>query len=132
MFKKVVQINIILVIVFLVKNIDAAENHIIKAVYFIPNDRPIQQNISSKLSKQIKEVQNFYADQMELHGYGRMTFEYEKDRNNDPVVHQVIGKFNDTYYHNNTFDKVENEVKQKYPDINTNIYIISVDVSSQL
>ena len=134
MFKKVVHISIILVIVFLcfvflVKNIDAAENHIIKAVYFVPNDRPIQQHLPPKFSNQIKEVQEFYADQMEFHGYGRMTFEYEKDGNNNPIVHQVIGNFSDAYYRNNTSDKVEQEIRQKFHDVDNNIYIISIDVS---
>ena len=66
-------------ITFLIANTNAAQEHIIKAVYFIPKKRPVQKHIPPKLSDQIKQTQEFYADQMEMHGYGRMTFKYEKD-----------------------------------------------------
>ena len=58
-----------------------------------------------------------------------MTFEYEKDNNNNPVVHQITGKFDDAYYHNNTNDKVEMEIRQRFHDVDDNIYIISIDVT---
>ena len=119
-------------IIFLFTNTEAAQEHIIKAIYFVPKNRPVQKHIPPKLSDQIKKTQEFYADQMEFHGYGRMTFEYEKDANNTPVVRQVIGKFDDAHYHNDTINKVEAEIHQKFRDVDDNIYIISIDVSNGL
>ena len=137
MFKKVFLTSIISTIIFfsatfLITNADAAQEHIIKAVYFVPKNRPFQKHIPPKLSDQIKQTQEFYAAQMGFHGYGRMTFEYEKDANNNPVIHQVIGKFDDAYYHHNTIVKVETEIKQRFHDVDDNIYIISIDVSNGL
>ncbi len=136
MFKKVFLTSIIstilfLSVTFLTTNANAVD-HIIKAVYFVPKNRPSQKHIPPKLSDPIKQTQEFYADQMEFHGYGRMTFEYEKDANNNPVIHQVIGKFDDAYYHHNTIVKVETEIKQRFHDVDDNIYIISIDVSNGL
>ena len=137
MFKNTILTIIISTIIFfnhtfLITNVNAAQEHIAKAVYFVPKNRPVQKHIPPKLSDQIKQTQEFYADQMEFHGYGRMTFEYEKDVNNNPVIHQVIGKFDDVYYHNNTIDKVETEIRQRFHDVDNNIYIISIDISNGL
>lgn len=129
------QLTIILIILFFSISIliaNADNGHIIKAIYFVPKNRVFKGHIPQKLSDQIKRTQKFYADQMEIHGYGRMTFEFEKDVKNNPVVHQVIGKFDDSYYHNNTIHKVETEIRQKFQDVDRNIYIISVDVSTGL
>lgn len=129
------QLTIILIILFFSISIliaNADNGHIIKAIYFVPKNRVFKGHIPQKLSDQIKRTQKFYADQMEFHGYGRMTFEFEKDVKNNPVVHQVIGKFDDSYYHNNTIHKVETEIRQKFHDVDRNIYIISVDISTGL
>ena len=56
----------------------------------------------------------------------------KKIANNNPVIHQVIGKFDDAYYHHNTIVKVETEIKQRFHDVDDNIYIISIDVSNGL
>lgn len=111
MFKKTPIVKMITTIVFfsstfLFTNVEGAQEHITKAIYFVPKNRLVQKHIPNTLSKQIKQTQEFYADQMEMHGYGRMTFEYEKDNNNNPVVHQVIGTFDDAYYHDNTIIKL--------------------------
>ena len=137
MFKKVILTSLISTIVFFsttffITNCNAAQEHITKAVYFVPKNRPVQKHIPQTLSEQIKLTQEFYADQMEMHGYGRMTFEYEKDNNNNPIVHQITGKFDDAYYHNDTINKVETEIRQRFHDVDDNIYIISIDVSNGL
>ena len=129
---KIITTIVIFSSAFLVTNVYAAHQHIIKAVYFVPKNRPAQKHIPNTLSEQIKQTQRFYADQMEMHGYGRMTFGYEKDANNNPVIHQVMGKFDDVYYHTNTINKVEAEISQRFNDIDDNIYIISIDVSNGL
>ena len=45
----------------------------------------------------IAGVQEFYADEMERHGFGRKTFTVETDTGGIPVVHFIRGKFKDDY-----------------------------------
>ena len=47
---------------------------LIRLVYFLPNDRPARPERVSALRQLIKDAQEFYADQMESHGFGRKTF----------------------------------------------------------
>lgn len=71
----------------------------VRLIYFLPFDRSPRQGIEEKMDALIKDVRQFYADQMENHGYGRRTFSIETDRNGRAVVHRVNGQFSDTYYH---------------------------------
>ena len=59
----------------------APPDFVVRVIYFIPSDRPPQPDIDAKFDTLIKEVQNFYADEMERHGYGRKTFSLETDAN---------------------------------------------------
>ena len=44
---------------------------IVRLIYFLPSDREFQPDIDAKLDALIKSVQQFYADEMERHGFGR-------------------------------------------------------------
>ena len=61
-----------------------------------------------------------------------MTFEYEKDNFGNPLVRHVVGKFDDAYYHHDTLNKVEREIRDRFNDVDKNIYVISLDVSTEL
>lgn len=65
--------------------------YVVRVIYFLPNDRKPDPNMDEKLDTQIKDAQQFYADQMEAHGFGRKTFRFESDENENLVVHRVIG-----------------------------------------
>ena len=108
----------------------AAANRMVKVVYFVPRDRPVQRNILTKLDTQIKKAQRFYADQMEEHGHGRKTFNLENDASGKLIVHRIIGNFNDAYYHTDTLRKVTEEIDDQH-DIEKHIYIVIVDVSTE-
>ena len=91
MFKKVILTSIIstilfLNVTFLTTNANAVD-HIIKAVYFVPQNRAFQKHIPPTLADQIKRVQEVYAEQMETHGYGNKTFDMETDANGYLIVH---------------------------------------------
>ena len=136
MFKKVILTSIISTIVFfsitfLTTNANAAD-HIIKTIYFVPKDRDIDRNHPKILADRLKEVQQIFADQMEKHGYGNKTFRIHEDGNGNPIVQQVIGKFNDSYYINDTLNKVYSELDAQFPDFQQNLYVVSTDVSSEL
>ena len=59
--------------------LSAQDRPIVRLIYFLPSDRQPQPDIDEKLDKLIKDVQTFYADQMEAHGFGRKTFLFETD-----------------------------------------------------
>ena len=58
---------------------DDSPEYVVRVIYFLPNDRQPDPDIDTKLDKLIKGVQQFYADQMEVHGFKRKTFRFEAD-----------------------------------------------------
>ena len=106
-------------------------NGMVRLVYFLPNDRPIQPDKIPALRQLIKETQQFYADQMESHGFGRKTFDIETDKKGEPVVHRVNGKFKEEYYYQlEGSSKVGEEVQEHFNDL-LHIYFIVLDSSHE-
>jgi len=88
-------------------------------IYFTSNDRSPEQNIDTKLDKLIKDVQKFYADEMERHGFGRKTFRIETGVDGNVVVHRVNGQFNSSHYDvgndiHTVTNKVISEVHERF------------------
>ncbi|MDE0043950.1 MAG: hypothetical protein OXT74_18045, partial [Candidatus Poribacteria bacterium] len=115
----------------------ALANHIVGAprtvrlVYFLPADRHPRKGIEEKMDALIKNVREFYADQMENHGFGRRTFRIETDRAGRALVHRVNGQFTDTYYYDDeTFLKIWHEIHNQF-DTSQNIYLAVVDVGNE-
>ena len=105
-----------------------AENspeHVVQVIYFVPSDRTPQSDIDAKLDPPIKEVQQFYAEHMENHEFGRKTFRLETDATGDVVVYHVNGRFTADYY---GFDqnKVRDEIIEKFEQLRNN-YLVIVD-----
>ena len=88
---------------------------LVSLIYFRPSDRPGRPNVDAEIDALIKKAQQFYADEMERHGFGRKTFQFEADANGTAVVHHVNGKFPYAYYQQNLFSWVE--------EINAQVYI---------
>ena len=63
----------------------------VRIIHFYPNDHPLQPNMDTEIEKLVKETQNFYAEQMENHGFGRKTFQFETDSDGKAVVHHLQG-----------------------------------------
>ena len=108
----------------------SAIHEMVRIIYFIPKDRTAQSDMWTKLNTLIRDVQDFYADQMEANGYGRKTFTFETDENDETVVYRVDGKFSDLYYHTNTSQKIRAEVANNF-DMKKDVYLIVAEVSSQ-
>ena len=70
----------------------------VQLIYFRANDTPPRPDADAEIDGLIKKAQLFYADEMERHGFGRKTFEFETDANGNAVVHHVVGKFRYEYY----------------------------------
>ena len=103
----------------------------VRLVYFLPNDRPARPDRVAALRQLIKDTQQFYAEQMELHGFGRKTFNVETDANGEPVVHRINGRFNEHHYYTGTSDhKIWEELYAHFRDPK-HIYFLAIDVSHE-
>ena len=110
---------------------NTSSERMVRVVYFLPSDRRPQPDINTKLDTLIKDVQQFYADEMERHGFGRKTFRIETDRNGKALVHHVRGRFKDAHYQKSTDRKVYEETKERF-DRSKNIYLFAVDLSTEV
>ncbi len=98
----------------------------VRLFYFLPNDRPFRQEVVDSMKTVIRLLQSFYAEQMQAHGYGDLTFRYETDAGGFPLVHRVDGDFPDGHYYDNTVGPVIREVQDLH-DERDNVQFIVVD-----
>ena len=82
---------------------------LVSLIYFRPSDIPVRPNVDAEIDALIKKAQRFFANQLELHGFGRKTFQFETDAHGNAVVHHVNGKFPRMHYVNN--GKYKQEIK---------------------
>ena len=61
----------------------------VRLIYMLPKDLEPPPDTVEKLDRSIRRVQKFYADEMERHGLGRKTFEFESDENGKAVVYLI-------------------------------------------
>ena len=113
-----------------VTHLNFGEPRTVRLIYFLPSDRSSQRDIDTKLDTLIRNVQQFYADEMERHGFGRKSFTFETDANGKTVVHHVDGKLADSYYRQNTFHKVWEEIREQFYTPQ-NIYFIAIDIGNE-
>ena len=106
-------------------------NGMVRVVYFVPSDRPARPGRVVALRQLIKDAQQFYAGEMNRHGFGRKTFTFETDENGEPLVHQINGKFTDEYYYNSQADyTVWEELLEHFDgDDLQHVYFVAIDVS---
>ena len=112
-------------------NLDVGEPRVVRLIYFLPSDRAPEQDIDTKLDTMIKNVQKFYADEMERHGFGRKTFTFEINADGNALVHHVGGRFTSSYYSGNLnihdlSGKVISEIADRR-NRSTNMYLVAVD-----
>ena len=112
------------------KNLNVGEPHTVRLIYFLPSDRSPQRDIDTKWDTLIRDVQQFYADEMERYNLGRKTFTFETDATGKAVVHHVDGQFTDSYYRQNTFHKVWEEIREQF-HTPQNIYFIAIDIGNE-
>ena len=85
---------------------------LVSLIYFRPSDRPVRPNVDAEIDGLIKKAQRFYADEMERHGFGRKTFQFETDAHGNAVVHHVNGKFPNAHYQQN-YDSWKDEIGEQ-------------------
>ena len=103
----------------------------VRLFYFLPRDRPVRPDRVTAFRQLVKDAQQFYADEMERHGFGRKIFRVETDKDGEPFVHHVDGNFKDAYYHKGTADKVWKEITQRF-DVPKDLYVCAIDISNEM
>ena len=61
----------------------------VRLIYILPSDRVPEPGIDAKIIRIVKEAQQFFANEMERHGFGRKTFLIETDATGTPLVHHI-------------------------------------------
>ena len=102
----------------------------VRLIYFVPSNRHPQPNIRAKIDELIKKVQQVYANEMERHGFGKKTFDFEKDESGKAVVYWVDGQDANNYYLEDTEDKIIEEY-ERFGDNSQNVCLFVVDISSE-
>ncbi len=109
-------------------DLNVGEPRTVRMIYFLPNDRPFRQEVVDSMKVTIRQIQTFFAEQMQAHGHGNKTFRFETDAQGEPMVHRMDGQHPDSHYLNNTTNTVFGEIEQAF-DVMENIYFIVVDNS---
>ena len=111
---------------------NTAPEYVVRQIYFHPRDRQPSQEMDATLDKLVKEVQKFYADEMERHGFGRKTFRLETDASGKNVRHNVKGKFPTIDYQTNKIDKAHEEIWEYFDPPGHVVYLIFIDGEDNL
>ncbi len=111
------------------QHLDIGEPRTVRMIYFLPIDRPYQAEVVQKMKDEMRNLQTFFAEQVQAHGYGKKTFRFETDAKGEPKVHRVDGQYADGYYvaKNGGY---WSELKQKFDMRRHNIYFIVWDNST--
>ena len=109
-------------------DLNVGEPRTVRLIYFLPNDRPYRAEVVQNMKDEIRQVQTFYAEQMQAHGYGGMTFRVETDAEGEPLVHRVDGQHPDSYYLDDSHEAVFDEIGQIFAT-DANIYLTVIDNS---
>ena len=106
-----------------VANLNVGEPRTVRMIYFTPNDWQYRADIVRQMKDDILTIQDFYAEQMEAHGYGKVTFRIETDSQGEPMVHRVDGQHPFSHYDNTLGNAVIDELEQGF-NLDANVYFI--------
>ncbi len=112
---------------------DAGEPRTVRLIYFLPNDRSFNADVVDSMQTRIRRIQTFYGQQMQAHGYGNRTFQFETDDQGEPLVHRVDGPYPESeylrFYRMIGVGNVYRDLEQAF-DFRKNVYFIVVDHST--
>ncbi len=77
---------------------DSGQTRSVRLIYFLSNDRTFNQDVVDTIKARIPRIQTFFSQQMQAHGHGNKTFQYETDDQGDPLVHRVDAPYSDASY----------------------------------
>ena len=111
-------------------NLDTGEPRTLRLFYFLPSDRPFRPEVVQRIKDDIRNIQAFYGEQMEAHGFGYKTFRFETDDDGEPLVHRIDGQHHDSHYLDQTWDLVP-EIEPLF-DLSKSISVFVIDNSTNL
>lgn len=100
---------------------------VVVPIYFLPTDVQPQADMPERIDKMLKDVQAYFADEMERHGLGRKTFNFEKNTNGTAKVFLFEGKTSYKYYKGNSTRMLE-EIEQRF-ELSNNLPFIILEKS---
>jgi len=106
---------------------DASPEYVVRQIYFHPSDRQPSRDMNARLDTLVEDVQQFYADEMERHGFGRKTFRLETDALGKRVRHYVKGKFPTIDYRMGRINKAQAEINEHFDLSERFLYLIFID-----
>ena len=110
-------------------DLNVGQPRTVRMIYFLPNDRPFRAEVVNSMKTAIRQIQAFYRQQMQAHGYGNNTFRIETDAQGEPKVHRVDGQHPDSHYLDDTYiSAIDGEIGSGF-DLDANIYLIVIDNS---
>ena len=108
-------------------NLNIGEPRTVRLFYLLPNDRPYRAEVVADMKTGIREMQNFFAEQMAVHGHGAKTFQFETDAQGDPVVHRLDTQHPDSAYSRGYTESGDLDAF----DNSTNVALIVMDISRE-
>ena len=93
---------------------EISPEYVVRQIYFHPSDRQPSPDTDARLDVLVEDVQQFYADEMERHGFGRKTFRFETDALGRRVRHYVKGKFPAIDYRTNRINLPLEEIIEHF------------------
>ncbi|MDE0040778.1 MAG: hypothetical protein OXT74_01975, partial [Candidatus Poribacteria bacterium] len=111
------------------EHLNVGEPRTVRMIYFRPTDWEFDAEIVEKMKKEIRTTQSFFADTMQSHGYGDLSFRFETDAQGEPLVHRVDGKHPFDEYADTLGDAVILELEQAF-DFHANVYFVMLGTDS--
>ena len=109
-------------------NLNVGPPRTVRTIYFLPNDRTFRASVVDSMKRTIRQIQTFYGEQMQAHGYGYKTFDIETDAQGEPIVHRLDGQHPGGHYRNSRTRPAYDEFRREF-DSTANVYLIVVDTS---
>ena len=130
---KVLCVSLILCVFFLINATademidERIENFTVVTIYFKPaGSEPFEEKLASKMAN----VQQFYEDEMNRHGFGHKTFKLETDDNGDVKIRVINAKHPARHYETDTKNRVFEELPDhfKTPDCVLIIFVGAIEM----
>ena len=108
-------------------DLDVGEPRTVRMIYFLPNDRPYRAEAVDTMKTRMRQMQDFFAEQMKANRQGSTSIRFEADAQGEPLVLRVNGQHPTEYYNTDrTVDKVLDEIDPLF-DMEENVYYIAID-----
>ena len=103
--------------------IPEGEPRMVRGVYLLPNDRQFRQEAVDSIKSVIEYAQVFFGLQMESHGYGYKTFQFEADDEGRPTVIVLQGEHSSDYYDETL--NISDDIS--FGKMSENVFLIAID-----